>query len=548
MIIFRLLVILLFISCQKIPFDSIPNSVLLTNSTPYVTINPYGIAPLSAQLHLAKAVDDLTITVKGQDGVDSDISYTWNKSSNTIFPILGMYFDSTNTIILSSKGKEDKILNIVITNKQSEYIKDISILTNNRKNISERRNFLTFLNPVGVLKDLFAIDNYGKIRWYLQSTNELHAMKFFQTNNEVHFSILDSVIPQILTYSMTGKLINVLKGPKINKYNTKDAKKRFHHDFYIRNNGNILVLDKSRYGVEDVIIEIDPKGKVLKEILIGNWIRKTVNGSSNDNTGLEQFIFDSEQNPFDEYRAASAYPGMPNHKNAIDWAHINALSFDEDSQTLFLSFRQHGVFAFDYQKEELKWIFIRDKYTIPTANLSFYNLPDNVQFVHQIPKLQPYIINNGPDHSHAITWLSNNQWMVFDNSGNDGEFPKEGSRLMVFSIDETNKKADILWEYRHKDTNNSLIYSQIVSDIDKTAFNSYIGTFGTKTPYVIAEINENKNTIFDVRINLRGSNEENDSDVSLPIACPTTRLLQNGIVLYRSEYQSIYPSPYQSID
>ncbi|MGL4387806.1 MAG: aryl-sulfate sulfotransferase N-terminal domain-containing protein, partial [Brevinema sp.] len=173
-----LFAICLFTSCQKIPFNKVPNSALITASTAYLKLNPHKIAPLSAELHLSKAIAELTITVKGQNGDSSDIAYTWKDSTNKIFPILGLYFDSTNTVILSRPNEEDKILNIVITNKQSEYIKDITVLKNNRPTNNGRENFLTFLNPVGVLKDLIAIDNYGQIRWYMNSSNELHAMKF----------------------------------------------------------------------------------------------------------------------------------------------------------------------------------------------------------------------------------------------------------------------------------------------------------------------------------------------------------------------------------
>ncbi|MGL4394724.1 MAG: aryl-sulfate sulfotransferase [Brevinema sp.] len=541
-----LVMLCLLASCQKITYQNIPNTALIDSSTSYFKLNPHKIAPLSAELHISSPVPELTITVKGQDGIDSDISYTWKNSTNTVFPVLGMYFDHTNTVILSSPNQEDKVLSVVITNTHSEFIKDISVLQNNRPNNADRQNFLTFLNPVGVLKDLFAVDNYGKIRWYLISSNELHAMKF-EHNEETIFSVLDASSPQILTYNMTGKLLKTLKGPQKNSYNTKDATKRFHHDFYTLKNGNTIILDKSRYGVEDLIIELDPKGKVMKEILIGDWIRKSVNGDKNDNSGLERFIYDSENNPSDDL-SGTTYPGMPNLANAIDWAHINALSFDEETQTIFLSFRQHGIFAFDYQQETLKWIFIREDYTIPVGNLAFYKLPRDMEFVHQNEKLKPFIINGGPDHPHAITYLSNNKWMVFDNSGNDGDFPQEGSRLMVFSINEEKKTANIHFDYRHLDKNGSFVYSQVVSDIDKTPFDSYIGTFGTKAPFVIAEIDKNKKTIFDLRVNLRGSNEENESDIALPISCPITQLSLNGIMLYRSEYQAIYPSKYLSID
>ena len=539
------------ISCSnnsQITLEQVPDNSTIIKSNNFLKINPHLIAPLSAELHIQAPNTDLTITVKGQDGEDSDISYTWKNATNTIFPILGMYFQYTNTIIISTPALS-KTIQIVITNQASEYITSIEVLVNNRPINEERKNFLNFFNPVSSLKDLFATDNYGKIRWYLSSTNELHAMKFNTSNNEVQFSILNTVAPEVLTYNMLGKLVNIVKGPKEPVYNVKEADKRYHHDFFYRDNGNIIILDKSQYGVEDAILEVDSKGTIVKEIQIGDWIRKTINNNPKDNTELENFIFDSEDNPFDEYASGIRYPGMPEKQNAIDWAHINAMDFDKQTDTIYLSFRQHGIFAFDYNTETLKWIFIRKDYTIPFTNRLFYNLPDTMDYVYNIPSLAKYILKgiNGPDHTHSISFLSNNQFMVFDNSGDDGNYPAEGSRLLVFSVNDETKTATLDWEYRHTNQDGTLVYSQIVSDIDKTPFNSYIGTFGTTAPFPYVEIDANNKVIFDMRLNItaRGTGE---SDVALPIACPTSRLMQNGVVLYRSDYNSIYPSIYKSID
>ncbi|MGL4367432.1 MAG: aryl-sulfate sulfotransferase [Brevinemataceae bacterium] len=542
--------ILFFASCGSnngISFEKIPEKVLLTESNHYLKINPYKNAPLSAELTLKKRLKyPLTVTVKGQDGSASDISYTWHDTNKTQFPIIGMYFDYTNTVILTS-GNDSKQIHIVITEKPASFIEKIEVLTNNRPDTLDRSNFLDFFNPVGTLKDLFATDNFGKIRWYMTSPVELHGMKFKELSNEVAFSILNTESPEILTYSLTGKLLNKINGPKTHKYNVPEADKRFHHDMFYRKNGNIIVLDKSQYGVEDTILELTPEGQIVQEILIGNWIRNSVNNSPDDYTGLTEFTFDTNTNPVDEYTSEIRYPGMPKEKNAIDWAHINALSYDENTDTLFVSLRQHGIFAFDYNMKKLKWIYIRPNYTIPTANLPFYNLPDTLKYVYQIPALKPYILNGkpGPDHPHAITHISNNTFMAFDNSGNDGEFPQEGSRLLVFSVYSNN--AVINWEYRHRDTNKQFVYSQVVSDIDKTPFNSYIGLFGTKVPFTYVEISEDKKVLFDLRLTIKSKNT-GDSDIAVPIACPTSRLLQNGILLYRADYQPVYPRQIYSLD
>ena len=251
-----LLISLFFItiSCgtNQIVLEKISDNTILTSSNNFLKINPYLIAPLSAELHIQAPNTDLTITVKGQDGKDSDLSYTWKNTTNTIFPVLGMYFEHTNTIVISTPTIS-KTLQVVITNKAAEFIESIEVLVNNRPINEERKNFLNFLNPVGSLNDLFATDNYGKIRWYLSSTDELHAMKFNTTNDEVQFSILNTTSPEVLTYNMVGKLINTVKGSKTPTYNVKEADKRYHHDFFYRDNGNIIILDKSQYGVEDAI-------------------------------------------------------------------------------------------------------------------------------------------------------------------------------------------------------------------------------------------------------------------------------------------------------
>ncbi len=548
----KLLIIMsvfVFVSCSSndMELSKIQDNTIVDKSNSYLKINPYGNAPLSAEIHLANQKEDITITVKGQDP-NSDISYTWKSPSRKVFPVLGLYFDHTNTVVLETPSIT-KTLQVVITDKDPSIIEKIEVLVNNRPNSPERKNYLNFFNHVGKLKDFFATDDYGKIRWYFTSEHELHAMKFHYDSDEVTFSYINSATVEIPTYNMVGKHISTLKGPQTHAYNDvkKDAA-RFHHDMFYRDNGNVLVLDKSVHGVEDVILELDPKGNIVQEILIGDWIRQTVNGDPNDYTGFEHMIFDSENNTFDEYKGGTRYPGMPNTENGIDWAHINALSFDEATETIYLSFRQHGIFAFDYKNQKLKWIFLRDGYTIPAGVRDFYNYPAYIEYAYEIPSLAPYVLKGrGPDHPHAITFLSNNTFHVFDNSGDDGNFPEEGSRIMVFSVDEEKMIGHVDWEYRHKDTDGSLVYSQIVSDMDTTAFDTHIGVFGTQLPFTFIEVDKNKKVLFDIRLDIP-SLGPSDSDIAMPIACPIGRLTQNGVFLYRGDYMPIYPSATYSID
>ena len=539
---------LFFVSCgaNTVEFDDKLNDFTLDDTPSYLEVDPYKNAPLSAVLRLKKPLKELTITVLGQD--DSDISYTWKDSTNTTFPIVGLYFDHTNAVILSTPT-DTKNIKIVITNTLPDIFKGINVRVNNRPISPERKNFLNFFNTVGKLTDFFATDDFGKVRWYMKADAEYHAMKFDVQNENVVFSVLNSSKPEIVTFDMVGKTIRTIKGPKTHSYTVPEADKRFHHDMFYRDNGNIIVLDKSQYGVEDTILELNPKGAIVQEIAIGEWIRKTINGNKDDYTGLENFIYDSSDNPFDEYISPHRYPGMPPEQNAIDWAHINALSFDEESDTLYLSFRQHGIFAFDYNKQELKWIYIRSDYTLPAANKLFYNFPESAEYVYQIPALAPYILKGaeGPDHPHAITYLGDGELMVFDNSGNDGEYPAEGSRLLVFKVDEENKTVSTQWDYRHRGQDGEYTYAQIVSDMDKTPFGSYIGTYGSRSPFTYIEVSQDKTVLFDMGLDIF-SVEPGDSDIAIPIACPMARLAQNGVFIYRGDYTSIYPSAYKSRD
>lgn len=550
----KIALFLILVGCSKnITLDSIKDGTLINvnDKSSYLIQNPYKTAPLSAEFRLSKTNDEpITITVKGQDGPDSDLSYTWPIGYGKEFPILGLYFEATNTIIINTPTIT-KTLYLAVTNKPSEYINNITVTKNNIPKDPNRKNFLNFINPVGKLTDIFAIDDWGKIRWYFMPGEEIHGIKFKESNNQILMSYLSTTKTEVRTINLAGKNIKTIKLKDQIKNNVPEADKRFHHDMVLLNNGNIIILDKSQYGVEDLIIEIDNKGNLVREILIGDWIRQSVNGDPKDYTGLELFIFDSVNNPIDEYASDEVYPGMPKEKNAIDWAHINALSFDEQSRMLYLSFRQHGIFAFNYDTGELKWIAIRENYTMPSANRSFYNIPENMQYVYEIPKLQPYIVkfNNGfgPDHPHAVTSLGHNKIMVFDNSGNDGQTPEDGSRLLVFNVDENTKQGKIDWEYKHMLSNKQFLYSQIVSDIDRTSFDSYIGIYGTRSPFYFLEINNDKQIIFEMQLNIIAKTP-GESDIALPISCPTSRLAQNGIFLYRGDYQPIYPSLFYSID
>jgi len=475
-------------------------------------LNPSGYAPLTANMALQSALNcAVSIQVVGQNGMYSNV----NKSFETVdsahqLPILGLYADYQNQIIVNVTSNNFTIAIdtvCILTNEINVNLPQIYIDVNEVEQMEPGFQLVSYLQ--GLPNKPFIIDPYGDFRWNLDYSGhpQLYSLSFdvgierLQNGNFYFGNYFDNTIYEI---DMFGQVINTwdLQG-----YG-------FHHQVYEKPNGNFLVTSQIEgsdhllggFTNEDRIIEIDrTTGAIIKEWDI-------------------RYILNETRTNFDDFE----------NDWIKDWAHINAVIYDETDNTIVFSSRhQSTVCKVDYE-DNIQWMFT------PLVDLGQNRQGQSLdQFaltaVNQ--NNQPYSIEvqNGNENieefewswsQHAVKKISNNHYMVFDN-GNNRNFSNDisYSRAVVYEIDQPNMTIKQVWTFGRALASEG--YSNCCSDVDYLPNSNHIVfspgrnvNNGNGNGAKIIELNyDTKEIVFQARLNILG----------------------NGVTLHRSERLTLYP-------
>lgn len=287
-----------------------------TLENPYVVENPYLINPLCALL-MFKTKDSVspTVTVKGKRYAREDLSHSFPAAKVHMLPVLGLYEDFSNTVVVSLPDGSEKEITIQTGTLPESVCRC--------RNISTSADYLQdnfmFLTPAG--KNLpTAYDYRGDIRWLL-TENTMFDIKRARNGNILTGSSRFCRMP----YNSTGLIELNLLGKIYKEYRLPG---NYHHDQFEMENGNLLVLtqDFHRDTVEDMCVLIDREtGEILK-----SWDYKTF---------LPQDV------------------GGSGSQDAHDWFHNNAVWYDKATHSLTFSGRhQDAIVNIDFDTGELNWI------------------------------------------------------------------------------------------------------------------------------------------------------------------------------------------------
>ena len=420
-----------------------------------IILDPYGTAPLSAIYKLPQTnTNPITVTVKGLYG-EQDISHTYPANYGVEFDIHGMFINSTNTIIVKDGDKEVKkdiyISNIVLNNHNlpSKFTVAVNNLSN--ENVSNPNIFF-----VGFAEGEFniGISENGYVR-YISKLG--YIFKVYTNDNSIKF------------YSYSQGIYDLI-GRKI-----VDFKNVVHHDG-IKIKDNYVVLGSSKWSLEDRVIEVDSNGNIVRDLNAATFIKDIVlsNGNSEEIKKMNRIIFD-EDNKY-----------IKDHKEKDwDWAHINSLVYDSDTDILYISSRHYGVMAVNYSEWKLIWWMADSSLnTEKNPSVPWFGVAFEEKF-DDLPSLDPYRVkgagvSDGPKNQHALFLLKNGNLAMFDNQG-DENYNNNGSRYVEYNITGNygNYTAEKVYEYRDKS-----LYSRITSDVDYTGNNyqnilMYYGTINT---------------------------------------------------------------------
>ena len=283
--------------------------------SPYVKLNPYIVCPLSAVIMFNTEEEvEVTLTVKGKEEA-GNITHTFPKTKEHRLPVMGLYGDYENTVVLKlSNGVEtevkiqtapvqDNIGKCTYINTTSEYMQDN----------------IMFTTPAG--EDYVAGYDYnGDCRWYLTEPF-IFDMKRLKNGNVLIGSNRFIGKP----YYMAGICEMSLCGKIYKEYRIPGG---YHHDQFEMEDGNLLILTQQAGAAtaEDMCVLVDRNtGEILK-----SWDYKKVL-------------------PQDKGKSGS----WSEH----DWFHNNAVWYDKRTNSLTLSGRhQDAVINLDYETGDLNWI------------------------------------------------------------------------------------------------------------------------------------------------------------------------------------------------
>ena len=404
-------------------------SETITNGTytleqPFVILNPYGNAPLSALIAFSTEKEtSVTITVAGKDE-QSTFTHEFGQATSHLIPVYGLYADSLNQITLTLSDGRTQTIEI----QTDPLPENLTLPSSVYADKSRLENDLYFVTPSSEGYTA-AYDINGDVRWYLTSKN-VWDVKRLENGN----LLLSSDRTMAPPYYMTGLMEMDLLGKVYVEYVLEAG---YHHDAIELPNGNLLIAGNNpdRMTVEDYVVELDrTTGQVIK-----SW----------DLTS----ILPTE---------AAKSENWTEH----DWFHNNSVDFDEANQAIILSGRhQDAVISIDYKTGDLNWI-VGDSTGWPEEMQHYFFTPIGENFEWQWSQ-------------HSAKIFPSGDLAIFDNGNNRSKNPynyvnpnNNYSRGVIYHLDTNNMTIEQVFEYGKE--RGSSFYSPYISEIDYLGAKHYL--------------------------------------------------------------------------
>lgn len=399
------------------------NSGNYTFEEPLVLNDPYQNAPLSGLILFTTSEEcGIRVTVKGKTEA-ADLSGELAPAKNHRVPVIGLYPDTENTIILEKLADDGTVSGTKTITMQTDALPDaIKGSVEVVKTCGESAYGMTVV--YGQLTNIpFAYDCNGDIRWYIN--RKVGASGLYMLSDG-HMIMQDN----------TGYSPNYAKPQTTNLYEL-DYLGRYYRMYYMANGchheviekeagGNLLVLTNSLENhYEDEIVELDrDTGEIVNELELIDIFGDT-------------------------------------YTDLIDWAHINTVSWQKDADTILISCRNlHSVMKIGWTDHELKWILGNPEFWAGTP-FEEYVLEPEEDFLWQYQQHSAYQLSadlDGNPETVEISLFDNHSQYYRKVSFYDNE---EGSYLMVFSV---NEKAGTVRCIKRLEVIQSVITSNTIYD------------------------------------------------------------------------------------
>lgn len=309
-----------------------------TLDNPVVVVNPFGRTPLSAMaaFYTPKATT-VRVTVKGKpalgERIQADVTYEIDdsKTKNHVIPLIGLYPDYDNTVVLET-GDSTAMIRVKTGAVSETYLRQPEVEATAQQR-TETKEGLTFLTPAGAQTVPFAIDVNGDIRWAYMcaaaaplETKPLSDGHFLVPSDRASTEIFVTDAETALEIDLAGRI-----------YGEYFLDGMPHHEVVERANGNLIfaLSRRNSTSIEDYMVEVERgtgrevrKWDFLKIFGIPEYdpSQDPDKGSSDPAVG--------DPNADVRHRAhPSIQGGLAGNHPYSDWFHQNSLDYDEGDPT-----------------------------------------------------------------------------------------------------------------------------------------------------------------------------------------------------------------------
>lgn len=404
--------------------------------SPLVILNPYGSAPLSA-VAIFTTEEEIggTVTAKGKNAED-DITGSFEAAKIHYVPVYGLYSGGiTDVVITLDDGRsttvqvETEPLNLTFSDNR---------VTMNRPDLYDysKLNVALLIRERGYA----GFDSKGDVRWALLGTG--FQGQIFLENGRM-------VIPTTFRYTSMNWWSNGLRevdglGKVYNEYIYPGGT---HHDFMQLPNGNYLAVADTPNDLdsEDSLAEIDPAtGELVWSLDLEELLRRDDGGAY----------------AWDEH----------------DWAHINAVDYDEEKDLLIISARHQDAIIGIYKAEKkIAWILGDPDGWQEESSRNLLLTPVGDDFEWQYG-------------AHECSFMSDGSILLFDNGlGGRAKMPNQDkalastenySRAVIYKVDAENMTVEQVWQYGKELGAQYFADSRSGVECIDEATNSYLVNFG----------------------------------------------------------------------
>lgn len=413
---------------------------------PLVSVDPYGIAPLSAVVSFTtERPATIFLTVEGKNGAAPLTQQFETMTTEHQIPVYGLYAGESATVTLTAQYQEGTIASTTLSITGNALPDDFVPVGVVQADTAQMADGWTFLMAGSLQGYVYAIDEAGSVRWMFSEAGLGAASVFLPLENGNYLIGGDKSFGQYYKYSLFE--LN-LTGQVVHEYMIDG----YHHDAVELPSGNLLVLANNVNGdvMEDTIYELDRNtGEILR-----TW---DFNGYFN----------------VGNYNEAGQHVSDINYGASwTDWMHINGIDYNEQTDSLLISSRhQDAVLSFKLATGEIEWILSNPDDQWPEYLADKLLTPAGDGFEWQYGQ-------------HNAIWLPNGDVMLFDN-GDYRSKTMDGvlnpateaySRAVIYHVDAQAKTVSQVWEFgKDKGPDH---FAVNVSSVQYLGENHYLIDFG----------------------------------------------------------------------